>query len=444
MVRMVKVVVIGGGLSGLSSAYALSQEGHKVCLLEAASALGGAIASRKKDGFLLEEGAQSFLIKQPESERLLEKLNLSKEIVVACAAEKERFIAKAKGLVALPTRPQDLLTWRALSSQSKWLLLKKSFQKSARCTTSQETLAEFTLRHFNEEILDTLVQPLATGTCAGNARELLVRDAFPFLVEAEEAGGGCFIRGLLRLKKERGMGRLVSFKKGLSALPEALGQMLKSPPRLGVKLHSVEGPPWKVCFSCQGRAEQHCADELVLATPAYALASLPLPRQLTEYLSPLSDIVHPSLATVHLGYRGSDLSSRPRGFGALFAQEVGKLASGMVFTSSIFPQSAPEGKVLFTVFLGGSLMPLPSGEEELLAQGRGGVDAYFKPQGSPCFQQARVWAKSIPQYDMRRAKALEKIRQSPYAGLHLVGSYLHGVSLEDAFLSGFKLQGSVL
>ena len=56
-----KVVVIGGGLAGITAAIALAQAKHEVTLLEAKPRLGGATTSFNRDGLVIDTGQHIFL-----------------------------------------------------------------------------------------------------------------------------------------------------------------------------------------------------------------------------------------------------------------------------------------------------------------------------------------------------------------------------------------------
>ena len=57
----VDVVVIGGGLAGLSAAYTLLGRGVDFLLLEASERWGGVVRTEVAGGFLLEGGPDAFV-----------------------------------------------------------------------------------------------------------------------------------------------------------------------------------------------------------------------------------------------------------------------------------------------------------------------------------------------------------------------------------------------
>src|SRR5574337_699198 len=82
-----KIVIVGGGITGLSAAYYLQKQIREnqlavdVKLVEATERLGGRIHTIKRDGFTIERGPDSLLARKPEAMSLVQELGLEDEIV---------------------------------------------------------------------------------------------------------------------------------------------------------------------------------------------------------------------------------------------------------------------------------------------------------------------------------------------------------------------------
>jgi NADPH:quinone reductase-like Zn-dependent oxidoreductase len=74
------VIIIGAGLSGLSAAIHLQNEGREVFIIEATERVGGRIKTDIHEGFRLDRGFQVLLTAYPEAKKILdyEALNLQK------------------------------------------------------------------------------------------------------------------------------------------------------------------------------------------------------------------------------------------------------------------------------------------------------------------------------------------------------------------------------
>src|SRR4051812_41974620 len=103
-----RVVVVGGGITGLAAAYRLTEstaEGHlslAVHLVEAGPQLGGPIATERRDGFLIEHGPDSFITNKPWALALCRRLGLADQVISTNAANRRTLIAWRGRLVPVP------------------------------------------------------------------------------------------------------------------------------------------------------------------------------------------------------------------------------------------------------------------------------------------------------------------------------------------------------
>ena len=76
-----KVVILGAGISGLTSAYFLAKEGLDVIVLEKKREVGGSIDTLKEKGFLFDRGPNSGLETTPVLSKIVSDLKLEDDLV---------------------------------------------------------------------------------------------------------------------------------------------------------------------------------------------------------------------------------------------------------------------------------------------------------------------------------------------------------------------------
>src|SRR5688572_27526395 len=82
-----KLVVVGGGVAGLAAAHRAVELARErgleveLTLLEARERLGGTIATKHVDGFLVESGPDSFLSEKPWALALCRRLGVEDQLV---------------------------------------------------------------------------------------------------------------------------------------------------------------------------------------------------------------------------------------------------------------------------------------------------------------------------------------------------------------------------
>ena len=78
---MNKVVIVGGGISGLAAAHQLLTNGYDVSVLEASSTIGGKISTVEIAGFPIDGGPDAFLVREPEMRELCTSLGIAEKLV---------------------------------------------------------------------------------------------------------------------------------------------------------------------------------------------------------------------------------------------------------------------------------------------------------------------------------------------------------------------------
>ncbi len=443
---MTRIVIIGGGISGLSAAYRIRQArpNASITLLEAATRVGGKIQTDHREGFTLEAGPNGFLDGKPSTIQLCRDLGLSDKLLVASeGSRKNRYLFLHGELQRLPGDPFGLLRTPLLSLSGKLAMLAEPFRRRPGNLPAEESVAEFARRRFGREAADIFVDALVTGIHAGDPEKLSVRAAFPRLVQMEAERGSVF-RGFLRaarLKKQAAQARgetptpqrMWSFPGGLAELTDALRDSLGDIVKTGVRVRRIERAPTGYLVHGDG-ADAWPADAVVHTAPAFAQA---------ESLQDLDPALAADLATVNytpvnvalLGYRTQDAPLAPDGFGYIAPQRTRCDVLGVQWCSAIFPGRAPPGMVLWRALCGGvnrtDMTDWP--DDVLLKAVHREMQLAMKVTAVPVFARVVRWPQAIPQYEVGHIARLARIDAlvAEHPGLILAGNSHRGVALND-------------
>jgi oxygen-dependent protoporphyrinogen oxidase len=439
---MKSVAIIGAGITGLTAAFYLKRQGVPVTVYEAAARAGGVIRSSRQNGFLAESGPNTILETSPKISELIRDLNLESRRIYHSPDAKNRYVIRDKKPVTMPLSQAEFLTTKLFSARAKFALAREPFVPPRRDGV-EESVAEFVLRRLNQEFLDRAIDPLIAGIYAGDPHKLSVKHAFPKLLEAEQKYGS-LIKGQLFGAGEQKSGeisrrnaRMFSFDEGLQVLTDALATQLGDSLKLNspvVKLAQASDG-WRVSTS-SGEAEH---SSVIYCGTAHKLAELKVDSQTPLNFSAFAEIRHPPVASVVLGFHREEAGHSLDGFGMLIPKIEGFKILGTIFSSSLFPNRAPENFVTLTSYIGGERQPelaaLPP--EKLVELVCENLRVLLGVKGRPTFQHCAFYPKAIPQYNVGygRFKDLMNEIETKAAGLFFAGSFREGISLGDSIVS---------
>jgi oxygen-dependent protoporphyrinogen oxidase len=173
-----RVAVLGAGITGLTAAWHLHRAGCTPTVYEKSSRIGGAIGSRRSDGWLHELGPNSLLEGSPELAASIEAIGLGARRLYAAPAAKQRYIVRGGRLVAAPASPAAFMTTDLFSWRAKLALLGEPFRRRAPADR-EESVADFVVLRLGREFLEFAVNAFVGGVFAGDSARLWVRHAFP-------------------------------------------------------------------------------------------------------------------------------------------------------------------------------------------------------------------------------------------------------------------------
>ncbi len=444
------VVILGAGLTGLSLAAALKRAGQPVRVLEASLRPGGVIRSMRREGFLVEESANSMMIKAPEVERFIRDSGLEKVLVDANPVANKRFLMRRGKVLAMPMSIMDGIRTPLYTTGAKLRLLKEPFVP-APAPDRDESVADFVSRRMGREFLDYGIAALVSGIFAGDPERLSLRYAFPKVWNLE-ARYGSLIGGAVKLMRERKRegttaykSRVVSFRDGLQTLTDTLAGELGEDLVLGAECHGIRPVDggWKVAHGSPEGDREVTASRLVPAVPLAALTALPWPDEIARRLADIPIPPHPAVTTLSLGYRKSQVSHPMDGFGLLAPLVEGRRILGAIFSSTLFPGRAPRNHVLFMVFMGGATRPELAREDpaEAVEIATRELSDMFGIRGEPVFFHHTHWPRAIPQYNVGHGDFLAGLEalENRWEGLHIAGNFRGGPGCSDCIASALAL-----
>jgi len=443
------VAIIGGGITGLTAAFKLTQVGIPVTLFESTDRVGGVIQTVRDRDYLAECGPNSILETSPLIGELVRDLGLEDRRIYSSDQAGNRYIVHDKRPVKLPESLLEFLLTPLFSCRAKARLMVEPFIRRAPADL-EENLASFVRRRIGREFLDYAINPFVAGVYAGSPEQLSVREAFPKLHALEQRYGSLILGQALGARERKRSGNVskqnapkFSFDQGLGTLTDALGQRLKEQIRTGQAIGKLikQNGAWLL-----GQAGEHSG--VLLALPAFRLAEMRITCESKPIsLSMLAGIQYAPVASVVLGFRREDVEHPLDGFGAL-NPEVEQLNSlGTIFSSSLFPNRAPLGQVLLTSYVGGLRAPhlVSKTPDELCKLVMADLKTVLGVNGEPTYRHVFVHRRAIPQYDVGydRFKSFMNELETNVSGLFFAGHCRDGVSLVDSIVSGHEAAGRI-
>ncbi len=451
-----RIGVIGAGPAGLATAWEIvSRAGVQgrdvqVEVYDRASRPGGNVWTDLADGYRVEQGPEGFLDSSPRTLELAAELGLADRVVVAGESGRKRYLYADGRLHLLPANPLAFLRSGILSMPGRLRVFTEPFHPAG--TAEDESVLAFATRRIGGEAARRLVGAMVAGIYAGDPTALSMPAAFPRLA-AMERDHGSLTRALVasrRAARKAGgrpagpagpQGTLTSFAGGLRELVEGFSRKLGSRVHLNAEVREVRraGSRWRL--SVGSRDEDF--DRLIVTAPPWHAAALlePVDPELTR---PLDQIPWVPVTAVALGFAASDLpAANLDGFGFLVPAGQGVRLLGCLWSSSIFPGRAPQGRALLRALVGGARDPEAAeyDAEQLLHLVRDDLAKTMGIEAEPELVRVYRFPRAIPQYTLghlRRLRALQA-RLERLPGLQLHGNGYRGIALNDSL----RLAGEV-
>ena len=451
-----KISIVGAGISGLATAQAVltRKPDAEITLFEADQRTGGKVWTETgPEGYLCEGGVNGFLDKIPRTLDLCKQIGVSP--LRADVTAQKRYIFSRGELHKLPEKPLEFLQSRLLSLRGRSRVIYEIFAGGT--DNPDETLAQFGTRRLGSEACDRLIDPMASGVFAGDARKLSLKSCFPRIHQVEEEYGS-LIRGLIKLQiKARRQsskdipgpgpgGKLTSFNNGMSALTDGIARQLGTRIRVATPVRDISRSGKRYLLQLDNAAQDEC-DILILAAPAHAQS------RMLQALDPslaklLDEIPYPPLSVCCFGYQKQHVGRVLEGFGFLVPSKEQRAVLGTVIESNLFPDRTPGDSILLRSMVGGARTPELAllGDEQLISRVRSDLQDILGLTAEPDFVRIFRHQRAIPQYTVGHAARLETIDKhlQRHPGLILTGNAFKGVSLNDCVVNAWKTAKSLI
>lgn len=435
------VVIIGGGLTGLASAFFLKEAGRSVLLLEKKNRLGGAITTVAENGFMYECGPNTGTVSSIEMQKLLDAVADICNPVYANREAAKRYILKDRKWQALPSGLLSGLKTPLFTFADKLRILGEPFRKAG--NQPEESVADLVRRRMGKSFLDYAVNPFISGIYAGDPEKLVTKYALRRLYDLEQKYGS-FFKGSMQKAKEDKKNKIekpsklvFSTDQGLGGLIDAVSQKIGEE-SFFTDAQNIRVEPLQKGFMTRAfiNAEHYEVEskQVLTAVPSSALSDI-LPFASDGILQDLGNLHYAQVAELIMGWNKWD-GMPLDGFGGLIPQKEERSLLGILFMSAIFPGRCPEGGALLTGFLGGDIHPEWADiDDDSLYR----LMEYEMPilmglkDFRPDFFKVIRHKEAIPQYyanTKARLRAVETI-QEQFTGLIVGGNLRDGIGMHD-------------
>lgn len=465
-----QVAIVGGGISGLATAYYLQRQAAGAgaplayTLIERSPYPGGKIQTETVTGFgtgdtpfVIEGGPDSFITQKPWALQLAREIGLGDRLLGTNDHQRKVFVLhKGKPtplpdgvLLIVPTRFMPFALSPLISPLGKLRMGLDLFIPPKR-DNQDETLADFIRRRLGDEALDKIAEPLMSGIYNAEAERQSLLATFPRFRDIE-AQHGSIIRGMLASRRNgsghgspppsgapsaapsaKPLSMFVSLQGGTQELVDALVAKLTGDLRFNTGVTAIRPASptgYRLTLSDGSTLD---AQAVVLATPTFAAADL-VRSFAPAAAAHLDAIRYVSTGTISLGFRRADINHPLNGFGIVIPRSEQRPINAITWSSTKFNHRAPADHVLLRVFFGGSRNPaiVDRNDDEILAVARAELRALMGINATPVLHRIYRWYNATPQYDVGHLERVAAIEAALPSGLYVTGSPYRGIGIPD-------------
>lgn len=450
---MKTIVVVGGGITGLSTMYYLQRIKQEqkldleLLLVEANEYLGGKIHTIEKDGFMMETGADSIVARNQNVLPFIKDLHLENELVYNATGTsyihtKDRLLQIPKdSIFGIPMTVEALFTSELISKRGKLEALKDVLTGEANFT-KDSSIGEFLEYHLGKEIVEKQIAPVLAGVYSGSIYSLTMASTLPYLIDYK-AQYGSIIRGLGKHKKEFQSAadkKFISFKNGLSTIINRLEEVLTDVTVLkGVSVTTIEKYDEQYTLKLSNQ-ETRTVDSIVITTPYNNAQKMLKNKDLDEEFQQLKNS---SNITLYLSYDISDQQLPKDGTGFIVAEDSDLICNACTWTSRKWKHTSTNGKLLLRLFYKKTNPHYEAlnaySEEELIKVAKKDIERSLGITTDPISYEVTKWNELMPVYSLNHKNAVNSLTnklEKQYPNVLLAGSSYYGVGIAACIANG--------
>lgn len=443
------IVVVGGGITGLTASYYLQETikrknlPYRVTLLEASDRLGGKIHTVHRDGFTIERGADSFLERKKHAVKLIEQLGMANRLVrnktgQAYILLHDQLQAIPQGsFMGIPTQLKPLLSSQLFSLIGKLRIGLELFLPKGKSSKDQ-SLGYFLRRRLGDECVDHLIEPLLSGVYSSDIDQMSLMATFPQFYHLEQKNRS-LIKGLRQTipQERRGTGKrsgqFLTLEGGFETLiDELVNQIDEGTIKREVSVEQVEHNKSGFTIHSSHGNEYH-ADACLMAIPHKTVPEI---FRSYDLFQPFDDIPSSSVANVVLAFDQKDITKSMNGTGFVVSRKSDYRVTACTWTNEKWPHTTPHKQVLLRAYVGKpddqDVVYLE--DEEIVNLVRAELSRIIPLQAEAKFSLVTRYPQLMPQYTVGHQERITDVKQAvrkQLPGVFLAGSSYDGVGVPD-------------
>jgi oxygen-dependent protoporphyrinogen oxidase len=458
-----RIVVVGGGITGLTTAYYLQKEAEatqlevEVILIEASHRLGGKIHTLVQDGFVIERGPDSFLARKTSAAKLAEEVGMSKQLI-RNATGKAYVLVNGKlhpmpggSIMGIPTRMAPFITTGLFTIPGK-IRASADFILPRSNIEGDQSLGKFFRRRLGDEVVENLIEPLLSGIYAGDIDQLSLLSTFPQFHQVEQKHRSLII-GMKKTntppadQKEKELGKFLTFSTGLQSFVDAIEKKLNAQLVLkGVKVENVLRKSDETYQLSLNDGTRINADSIVVTTPHYTFPSM---FSSVHFFDELKQVPSTSVATVAMAFTKESIQTDIDGTGFVVSRNGDYSITACTWTHRKWPHTTPEGSVLLRCYVGraGDEAIVDLSDSEIEAIVLDDLKNIMNITSKPQFTVVSRWKNAMPQYTVGHKARIQRMfhnLKTELPGVFVAGSSIDGLGLPDCIRQGESVVKDVL